>query len=196
MQVSEHMTKTVWTCRIDDSLEHAAHLLWEHDCGCLPVVGEHGQLHGMITDRDICMAAYTSGERLQDLQVREAMAIDAASLLPTDSLHHAEVVMRDRGVHRLPVLDDEQRVIGVLTCNDLLRWVDDAGTTGRGPHDAVHLVRTLAAVGAPRHGARTICPDRESIDSPWFSAYQAPTRATMRAAIGAAVAARRDTLAT
>lgn len=190
MQVSERMTKNVYTCRVDDSLEHAARLLWEHDCGCLPVVGEHGQLHGMITDRDICMAAYTTGERLAELQVREAMAIDIASLSANHNLRDAELMMRDRGVRRLPVLDEEGRVIGLLTCNDLTRWVDDAGTIGRQQHDAVHLVRTLAIVGQPRHGKvpdATVAPAFPPAAAP---PLPTPTRDSMRAAMRVAVAAR------
>ena len=190
MQVSERMTKNVRTCRVDDSLEHAARLLWDHDCGCLPVVSEHGHLHGMITDRDICMAAYTSGERLADLQVREAMAIDVASVSPGHSLRDAEMLMRDHSVRRLPVIDEEGRVIGLLSCNDLTRWVDDAGTIGRSQHDAVHLVRTLAIVGRPR--GRGVA---DAFGTPVFLPAEprpvlTPTLASSRPAACVAVASR------
>lgn len=192
MQVSEQMTKPVWTCRIDDSLEHAARLLWEHDCGCLPVTGEHGHLHGMITDRDICMAAYTSGRRLVELQVREAMAIDVVTTGPADELRTAELLMRERGVRRLPVIDEQGCVVGVLSCNDLMRWVDDGGTTGRMHHDAVHLVRTLATLGAPRSKTGAARADREPVGTHALLAVPTPTRREAQATTSTAVAARAE----
>ncbi len=194
MLVADLMTKTVHTCRIDESLERAAHLLWEHDCGCLPVVGEHGHLHGMITDRDICMAAYTTGRPLQDLQVREAMAIDVASLRPVDTLRDAEMLMRNHAVRRLPVLDGEGRVIGVLTCNDLTRWADDAAAVARNHHDAVHLVHTLAMVGRARAPAPRELPKPVALVSAATAPLPPPALnlAAMKEAIGVAVAARRS----
>ena len=55
------MTRDVKTCTIHDSLNGAARIMWDHDCGCAPVVDAHGKLVGIVTDRDICMAAYTQG---------------------------------------------------------------------------------------------------------------------------------------
>lgn len=197
MLTKERMTGCVHTCRGDETLERAAQLLWEHDCGCLPVVGEHGHLHGMITDRDICMAAYTTGLKLADLQVREAMAIDVASIRPGDTLRQAEILMRERGVRRLPVLDSEDRVIGILSCNDLARWVDDGATTDRGHHDAVHLVRTFATVGRSRTAVPAAAPTRSVSPAPLVIEPAMPlpaftTQDSLRRSMTAAVAARRE----
>lgn len=150
MRVEERMTRTIHTCREGDTLLVAAQGLWDHDCGALPVVDDRGQVRGMLTDRDICMAAYTTGKRLQDLKVVDAMAKNVASLRPAESLQEAEMVMRARSVRRLPVLDDQHRLIGLLTCNDLCRWVDGGGANGSTQHDAMHLLHTLAALGSPR----------------------------------------------
>ena len=150
MRVDERMTKEVKCCRVEDSLAAAARLLWEHDCGCAPVVDDDGRLRGMLTDRDICMAAYTTGRGLHDLWVADVMSKSLATTRPEESLREAEMVMRANGVRRLPVLDDQRRVIGLISCNDLCRWVDDGGSNGAQHHDAVHLVRTLATVGQRR----------------------------------------------
>lgn len=152
MFVDDAMTKTIHSCRPDDSLATAAKLLWDHDCGCVPVLDEHGHVQGMLTDRDICMAAYTTGRSLGDLTAGDVMTREVASVLPSESLQEAEIVMRKRGVRRLPVLDDQQRIIGLLSCNDLCRWVEDGRSNGVNGHDALHLVLTLAAIGRPRHG--------------------------------------------
>ncbi len=150
MSVAEHMTKNAACCCASDSLALAAGLLWRNDCGSVPVVDEAGRVQGMITDRDICMAGLTTGKKLADLLVSDAMARDVASIAATESLLQAEMLMRDRGVHRLPVIDAQQRVIGMLCSNDLLRWVDDGGANGAPSKDATHLVRTLAIIGRPR----------------------------------------------
>lgn len=150
MRVEEQMTKNVTTCKTGDSLARAAKLLWDHDCGCVPVVGHLGRVLGMITDRDICMAALITGKSLAELRVRDAMARDIATMRASESTHEAEMVMRNRRVRRLPVLDDQNRLIGLLCCNDLVRWVDDGGANGTTAEDAVHLLRTLATVGRSR----------------------------------------------
>src|SRR5262245_6101900 len=64
MEVREIMSTDLETCRADDTLDRAARLMWEHDCGVVPVVDHEGTAVGMITDRDICMAAYTQGRPL------------------------------------------------------------------------------------------------------------------------------------
>jgi CBS domain-containing protein len=152
MQVSEQMTATVHTCHHEDSLNLVAQRLWEQDCGSLPVVDGNGRVCGMITDRDVCMAAYTTGQRLSDLTVGDVMATHVASIHPGQTLRDAELVMRGQGARRLPVVDDDNFLQGIITCNDLIRWVDDGGSAGKLHHDAVHLVRTLAMIGKPRRG--------------------------------------------
>lgn len=151
MKVAQQMTTTTWSCRPHDTLEQAARLLWEHDLGALPVTDEHDLLHGMLTDRDICMAAYTTGARLAEVPVSQAMATRLATVRPDTLLRVAERTMREQGVHRLPVVDDRYRLVGMLTTNDLLRQVDDTGARGNEPGDAARLVRTLAAIGASRN---------------------------------------------
>ena len=68
MKVSQLMTKDVATCRADEPVSRAAQIMWDHDCGCVPVVDDAGHIQGMITDRDICMAAFTQGKRLDEME--------------------------------------------------------------------------------------------------------------------------------
>jgi len=155
MRVEEQMTRKVTTCKTGDSLARAAKLLWDEDCGCLPVVNDRSRVLGMITDRDICMAALITGKSLADLRVRDAMAKDVATMRCAESTQDAELVMRERRVRRLPVVDSQGRLVGLLCCNDLVRWADDPANGAAEPGDAVHLLRTLATVGL----SRTRSPD-------------------------------------
>jgi CBS domain-containing protein len=149
MRVDDQMTRRIVSCGLLDDLATAASRLWENDCGSLPVLDERGHVAGMLTDRDICMAAMFTGKALGELRVAAVMTRDVATAREHDTLHDAEMILRSRSVHRLPVVDDHQRVVGILTANDLLRWVDEGGRSDTN-QDAVHLVRTLAGVSRRR----------------------------------------------
>jgi CBS-domain-containing membrane protein len=119
MKVAQIMTQEVKTCRAGDTLETAAQLMWEHDCGCLPVIDGEDHVVGMITDRDICMAAYTQGTPLRPLQVGATMSQTVCTCRAEETVAHAERMMRASQVHRLPVVDAAEHLVGVLSLNDL-----------------------------------------------------------------------------
>jgi len=123
MTVEQLMTKPVWTCTAEDSLCEAARIMWERDCGCVPVVESNssGRVVGIVTDRDVCMAAYLQGRPLESLRVRDAMARVLRTCRPGDSLGEAEGLMRAAHVRRLPVVDDAGHLLGVLSLADLAR---------------------------------------------------------------------------
>jgi len=124
MQVNEIMTREVQSCRPDDSLERAAQLMWDHDCGCVPVCDSSNGINravGVITDRDICMGALFQGKPLRDLRVRDAMAQQLLSCQPQHSLEQAARAMRDARVRRLPVVNDQGALIGMLSLADIAR---------------------------------------------------------------------------
>jgi len=119
MKVQDVMTRSVVTCSKDDSLQTAAQKLWERDCGCLPVVdGDHRAI-AMITDRDVCMAAFTTGRPLHELQVQHAMSKQLVSCREHEDLPSAGARMAKHSVRRLPVLDGSGKLVGVLSINDL-----------------------------------------------------------------------------
>jgi len=89
MNVEQLMQRTVHTCHLHHTLNDAARLMWEHDCGCIPIVDAHGKAIGILTDRDICMAAYTQGRPLWEVHVAEAMAPNPLTCKTSDSLQAA-----------------------------------------------------------------------------------------------------------
>jgi CBS domain-containing protein len=120
MRVERLMTKEVRSCGPDDTLEYAAQLMWDHDCGSLPVCsGGTSSTVGMITDRDIAMCAMFHSRPLRDLSVSEAMARNPRTCRPTDSIKDAERIMREARIRRLPVVDANGRLMGMLTLADL-----------------------------------------------------------------------------
>jgi CBS domain-containing protein len=151
MRVEDVMTRGAHVCHAGDSLNSAAQSMWEEDCGCLPVVDGDGKVIAMITDRDICMAAYTQGRALSEMLVGSAASQGAFTMRETDSVGAAEAIMRKHRVRRLPVVDAAGRPIGMLSMNDLARHAFKT------PHRADGLnpdfvVRTLASICEPtRH---------------------------------------------
>jgi CBS domain-containing protein len=154
MKVSDLMTTAVNSCDAHDNLQRAAQIMWENDCGIVPAVDGDGRVVGMITDRDICMAAYTHGESLWQIPVSSAMANLVHSVRETDSLEVVETLMRRVRVRRVPVLDQDGRLKGLLSMNDLARYAHvPAGRDGDGL-SGDSIVQTLAAICDPYPAAR------------------------------------------
>ena len=133
MNVGELMTRDVRTCTASDSLNDTARIMWEGDCGCVPVVEKDGTVVGMITDRDICMAAYTQGRCLTHMTVGDVASKNVVTIGQDESLRRAEELMRDAQVRRLPVVDSARRLVGLLSLADLARRVPDLSDRARGP---------------------------------------------------------------
>jgi CBS domain-containing protein len=144
MKVRQIMTKSVLTCRASDSLARAAQLMWVNDIGCLPVLHE-GKVVGMVTDRDIAMVAYLKRERLLDIHVTAAMTHQVLSCRPDDNVAEVEQTMSQCQVRRVPVIDELERPIGILSLNDIA--LASARGNGITPFE---VASTLAAVSTPR----------------------------------------------
>jgi CBS domain-containing protein len=162
MFVEERMTKDVKTCQPHDSLAATARVLWGNDCACAPVVNGEGRVLGMVTDRDICMAACSTGLRLAEILVVDVMAREVVTTRARSTLLEAELLMRARGVRRLPVLDDEQHLVGLLSSSDICRAIDAESGQNASPGHAEHFVATLAMLGRRRASGmagRGLIPD-------------------------------------
>jgi CBS-domain-containing membrane protein len=107
-------------CRHTDPLNAAAQLMWEHDLGAIVVVNEHHEPISMITDRDVCMAAYTQGVPLYGGSVESAMAQQLVTCRAESSLSEIREKMAAAQLRRLPVIDAEGRLVGVVGLTDLL----------------------------------------------------------------------------
>jgi CBS domain-containing protein len=120
MRVKHLMSSNPLSCGPMQSASDAARLMWEHDIGSIPIVDPEGIPVGMITDRDLCMAAYTRGKPLSEIIVGDVMSTEVYTCGVEDSLSSASRIMRAWQVRRLPVTDDEGRLVGVLSINDIV----------------------------------------------------------------------------
>jgi CBS domain-containing protein len=154
MRVEELMTKQVQSCVSDDSLERAAQLMWDQDCGCLPVCASVGdgasRVAGMITDRDICMCALLQRRPLHELRVRDAMSKELLACRPDDTLERAEKIMRQGQIRRMPVLTEQGTLTGMISLADLAREAARESSRADKAITEMEIGDTLAQICAPR----------------------------------------------
>ena len=119
MIVEDMMNRTVKSSNPRDSLNQAAQLMWENTCGAVPVVDDQQKPVGFLTDRDICMAAYTQGGTLERMRVETAMARRVVGCHAGDDLNIALRLMAENGLRRLPVVDSDGKLAGILSLDDI-----------------------------------------------------------------------------
>jgi CBS domain-containing protein len=145
VKVKDIMSTPAQTCRPDTDLGTVARMMWEHDSGCIPVVGSAGTVLGMVTDRDICIA--TATRRLPPCHIRTAQAmsdtVHVCSL--DDGIGVALASMKQFKVRRLPVVDSSGAIKGIISMNDIVRA---AGT--RRDVQLEDVINTLAEICEPR----------------------------------------------
>jgi len=115
------MTRNVVSCQKETDIGTAARQMLEGRFGTLPVVDAHGRLAGIITDRDIAMAAATRQRNASHIAVREAMSPIVRSCFAEDDLRDALKQMEEGRVRRLPVLDSAGHLAGIVSIDDLIR---------------------------------------------------------------------------
>lgn len=146
MKVSDVMNDRPRTVRGHDSLAEATRIMWDRDCGWVPVVDDGAHVVGVITDRDVCMAAYTRGMTLDAMVVAGTMSTNVHVVRDDDPLENALALMRNHRVRRLPVVDDEGLLTGLLSLSDLARRAAGKDSGMRG----TEVLATLGAISEPR----------------------------------------------
>jgi len=121
MTVRELQTSDVKTVSPDTDLAVVAKLMWDGDCGAVPVVTDDRKVIGMITDRDICIAAATRAKPPAEIRAGDVISTNHGihAVKPDDDVRVALRTMGKHKVRRLPVVDREQRLAGILSINDL-----------------------------------------------------------------------------
>lgn len=157
MLVKDVMTRNVKSCGTNDSLDTAASLMWDGDCGAIPVVDENKRLVGILTDRDITMAAYTRDRTLKSIPVGTTMSSAVRTCRADDRVEQAEATMRTAQVRRLPVVNEREELVGILSLNDLMRAAVAPGRHA-GPPQVGDMARTMAAICQPRSGPMVAAP--------------------------------------
>ncbi len=114
------MTTDIGFCHLEDSLTKAAEIMWQKDCGVVPLVDEENKVVGMITDRDICIAAATRNQKTSDIKAKEMIRGEVFSCAATDDIETALKKMRKYQLKRLPITDETGELVGILSIADIL----------------------------------------------------------------------------
>ena len=124
MKVKEVMTPNAKAIWLTESLADAAKLMWENDCGVLPIIKDGRHVVGMITDRDICMATAMHDRNPSGMSVEEVMTGEVYAVAPEDNVAEALRTMKEHAVRRLPVIDGTE-CIGIVSQADLAKEIDE-----------------------------------------------------------------------
>jgi len=146
------MTTNVASCSPDTNLAAAAGLLWDHDCGSLPVIDHEGKVVGVVTDRDLCMAAATKNRLASEIPVREVITGSVHACRPNDDVKSAIKTMQSEKVLRLPVVNDDGRLQGVLSMNDIMIQTE-SGKSGLSCEEALSARNVIGEHRFERKGA-------------------------------------------
>jgi CBS domain-containing protein len=147
MKAMDLMTHGVERIPADSDMSQAAAVLWTHDIGAVVVVDAHDRPVGVITDRDVAMAAFIGGRRLADIRVSETLQSPLVTCEPDDSVAVVAALMRDHHVRRVVVTDELDHVVGIVSITDLAK-----AATHRlaGVLDAPAILRAVEAAGTHR----------------------------------------------
>ena len=119
-RVADVMATDIRMASPDDTVQHAAQMMREADAGALPV-GEGDRLVGMVTDRDVAMRLVAEGRDPRQTRVREVMTPEVRYVFEDEDLDHVADNMAEQQVRRLPVVNRDKRLVGVISLADLAR---------------------------------------------------------------------------
>jgi len=150
MKVQDVMIRTPAFCSPDTNLGAAVEILWNRNCGILPIVDPQARVVGVVTDRDLCIALGTRNRLPGDIEVSEVASGNVYSCKPEDDVHTALETMAKQKVRRLLVVNKTGTLEGILSMDDV---VLHAGTGGAGRTDELshaEIVDTLRQVYGPQ----------------------------------------------
>jgi len=153
MKVGDIMTRTPASCAPETNLAAAVEILWNRNCGILPVVDSHGQVVSVITDRDICIALGTRNRLAGELTVGDVATQRAICCRADEDVRSALAEMAEAKVRRLPVVDADGKLEGLLSMDDVVDRTDLKATVKGNEltsEDVVSTLKRLYAAQLPR----------------------------------------------
>jgi CBS domain-containing protein len=149
MKIRDVMTPKAQICSPSSDLAAVGTLMWRYDCGAIPVVDPmSGTVHGMITDRDICMAAATQHRPAAEIHVSDVVSGPLYAVRADNDAREALQVMRTAQVRRVPVVDSDGKLEGIVSINDLILLAD--AKNGGGSLLGTEVMDTLKNICAHR----------------------------------------------
>ncbi len=145
MKVRAVMERNVRFAGTHTSLADVARMMGEHDCGALPIL-DREKVVGMITDRDVCLAMADARQLPSEISAAQVMSRNVHCCGPDEDLVDALATMQNKRVRRLPVVDDDGKLRGILSMDDVVLFAEASKPEGRprlGYGDAVNTLKAI-----------------------------------------------------
>jgi CBS domain-containing protein len=146
VRVEDVMVRTPKSCRSDTNLGDAAEMMWNQQCGILPILDSDDRVLGVVTDRDVCLARGTCSRLPGDVTVGEVTTGKVYACTADDDIHAALATMREKKVRRLPVLNATGKLVGILSMDDVVLHAESCRpgkTSELTPEDVVDTLRKV-----------------------------------------------------
>lgn len=150
MRVEDIMTRDVKCCSTTTNLAEVGACMWENDCGALPVVNAEGKLAGVITDRDVCIALATRNAKASDVCAKDVISGKAYYCVPEDDVRSAMKIMQGEKIRRLPVVDEQGFMKGILSVDDVVLAAENAVGKKTPDFTYEYLLKALTASSGHR----------------------------------------------
>jgi len=152
MKVEDVMTHSAVCSSDDANVGQAVELMWQRNCGMLPIVGADKKLLGVVTDRDICIAMGTRNRLAGDLTLGQIATRNVFTCKPGDEITDALRAMAEKHVRRLPVVSNDGIPQGILSMDDIIAHADTIigkGPSGLGSEEIIQTLRKLFSQDLP-----------------------------------------------
>jgi CBS domain-containing protein len=146
VKVSSIMMRTPAACNARTNLGAAVEILWHRNCGMLPVTNDEGKVTGVVTDRDLCIALGTRNHLPGEVTLGEVVTGKMFWCKPDDDVHAALNTMAREKVRRLPVINGEGKLVGILSMDDVVVHAEARSLTKKPELDYEDVVNTLKKV--------------------------------------------------
>ena len=127
MKVNECMCNNVWLVKPEETIANVAKLMCSNHIGCVPVCDTNNCICGILTDRDIILRAIACDKDVKNTKVSDIMTTNVCTCKKDDEVTNAESKMANNQIRRLPVCDDNNHVIGILTLGNLANHDNELG---------------------------------------------------------------------
>jgi CBS-domain-containing membrane protein len=143
--VSEIMASSVWSCPATATLDQAIEMMASRGCSSIPVVDDDNKPVGIITDRDITMYINLKHQSPWDIELSEFnKGRHIHCCYQDDDIQDALKTLRERHIHRLPVLDDNDKLVGIVTMNDVIQRAEEPDTADLSYKDVVETLKAVS----------------------------------------------------
>lgn len=149
MYVNEAMSTNVKVCNTNSNLEEVSRLMWENDCGAIPIVNSGNKPIGIVTDRDVAMAAMLNHQPLWEIEARSLLKDQRlCSCHQDDPLEDCLTKMEQNGVRRIPVVGEDGRLTGIVSMGDIVAFTSqkDTNRKQKGAVAAANVIGMLKRV--------------------------------------------------